>query len=41
MRQILKLELSGQDGKWVITTTNEELINMILPGLSETINALS
>lgn len=34
------INLVKQDGKWIITTTNEELINMILPGLAEAINAL-
>lgn len=35
------INLVKQDGKWIITTTNEELINMILPGLTEAINALN
>lgn len=35
------VNLIKQDGKWIISTTNEELINMILPGLAETINALN
>lgn len=35
------INLVKQDGKWVITTTGEELIDMLLPGLSEAVNSLS
>lgn len=34
------INLVKQDGKWKISTENEELVNIILPGLTETINSL-
>lgn len=35
------ITLLKQDGKWIITTSNEELMNMLLPGLNEAVNSLS
>ena len=35
------INLVNQDGKWIITTTDEELVNSLLPGLKEAINSLS
>ena len=35
------INLVNQDGKWIIITTDEELVNSLLPGLKEAINSLS
>lgn len=35
------INLVKQDGKWIITTTNDELVNSLLPGLKEAIDSLS
>ena len=35
------ISLTKQDGKWVINTTDTNLINILLPGLSEAVNSLS
>lgn len=35
------INLVKQDGKWIITTSSDELVNSLLPGLKETINSLS
>ena len=35
------INLTKQDGKWVINTTDTNLIDVLLPGLNEAVNALS
>ena len=35
------INLTKQDGKWVINTTDTNLIDVLLPGLSEAVNSLS
>ena len=35
------INLTKQDGKWVINTTDTNLIDILLPGLSEAVNSLS
>ena len=35
------ISLTKQNGKWVINTTDTNLINILLPGLSEAVNSLS
>ena len=35
------INLTKQDGKWVINTTDTNLIDILLPGLNEAVNSLS
>ena len=35
------INLTKQEGKWMISTDNSDLINILLPGLNEAINSLS
>lgn len=35
------INLTKQDGKWVINTIDTNLIDILLPGLNEAINSLS
>ena len=35
------INLTKQDGKWVINTTDTSLVEILLPGLNEAINSLS
>lgn len=35
------INLTKQDGKWVVSTTDNDLVNILLPGLNEAVNSLS
>ena len=35
------INLTKQNGKWVVSTTDNDLVNILLPGLNEAVNSLS